>query len=290
MTIEQPVVIKRTIPDFEIAASKFERYDVIQNAVIDSFDAAVLEDPDPVNTLACMLLDAISELDADDAELVLDVVKQYLSQIEGDTAEKRKIVRRYALIIIEDIKNQVLATIKTNTLIVHLVQKDLIVFGKTVKVIKPDGEISLYKEINDKKNIRRYAYTGFKKSYYEKYGFESDDERRFAIILEEDKDVIRWIKPPQNQMGIFYKPSSQYNPDFLVETATDKYMFEVKGADSLSDPDVLLKKHEGEEWCKYASMTDADSKNWHYRLIAGDKIQTGNSLRVILSFATDING
>lgn len=290
MHIERPIVIKRTVRDFAIESSKIERYDVVNNQLLESFDAGILEDPNPVNTLACMLLDSISEFDADDAELVLDVVNQYLAQVEGDDAEKRKIVRRYAAIILEDIRNQVLDSIKTETHIVHVVQKDLIVFGKTIKVTKPDGEINLYKEVADKKNIRRYVFTGFKKSYYDKYGFDSDDERQMAIILEEDKDVVKWIKPPLNQMGIFYKPGSQYNPDFLVETTSDKYMIEVKASNDLRDPDVLLKKHEGEEWCKYASITDADGKKWHYRLISGDNIMTGNTLKYTLSLSSDIVG
>lgn len=288
MHIEKPIVIKRTVRDFAIESSKIERYDVVNNQLLESFDASILEDPNPVNTLACMLLDSISEFDADDAEIVLDVVNQYLTQVGGDDAEKRKIVRRYATIILEDIRNQVLDSIKTETYIVHVVQKDLIVFGKTVKVTKPDGEINLYKEIADKNNIRQYVFTGYKKSYYDKYGFDSDDERRMAIILEEDKDVLKWIKPPLNQMGIFYKPGSQYNPDFLVETKTDKYMIEVKASNDIKDPDVMLKKHEGEEWCKYASITDADGKKWHYRLIAGDNIMTGNTLKYTLSLSSDI--
>lgn len=290
MTIRRLVVIKRTIKDFAIESSKIERYDVVNNNLLDSFDAAILEDPNPVNTLACMLLDAISEFDADDADLVLDVVKQYLSQIEGDDAEKRKIIRRYAVSILEDIKAQVQAAMDIETRIVYKVQKEMILFGKVAKTIKPDGEVSLYKDIPDKRNIRRYAFTGFKKSYYAVNSFDSDDERRMAIVLEEDPDVLKWIKPPLNQMGIFYKPGAQYTPDFLVETKNEKFMIEVKGADSLTDVDVLQKKHEGEEWCKYASMTDADGKKWHYRLIDGGKIQTGSSLNLILSFATDIVG
>jgi len=46
--------------------------------------------------------------------------------------------------------------------------------------------------------------------------FDSDTERLFSIILEEDPDVIRWIKPPLNQLGLFWQAGQQYNPDFLV--------------------------------------------------------------------------
>ena len=42
-----------------------------------------------MNTLACMLLDSISELSYDDADFVIDVVEQYLSQIPGDEVYRR---------------------------------------------------------------------------------------------------------------------------------------------------------------------------------------------------------
>jgi len=81
-------------------------------------------------------------------------------------------------------------------------------------------ELILFQAVSGTKNI--------KKSYYEKNGFDSDAERKFAVVLEADKSVLRWIKPPQNQMGIYYAAGQQYTPDFLVETADKKYMVEVK--------------------------------------------------------------
>ena len=273
---------------FVIESSQVERYDVINNQLLESLDATILEDPNPVNTLACLLLDNISEFDSDNAEYILDIVHQYLAQIEGEEENKRQVVRRYASMMLEDIKKQVLTAIKVETRITYKVQKAFITFGKQIKVIKPDGEVNLHKEVFDKKNIRKYVFTGYKKSYYEKYGFDSDAERKFAVILEEDSSVIRWIKPPLNQMGIYYSAGQQYTPDFLVETETDKYMVEVKAKTDVRNEDVLLKKREGEIWCKYASIVDADNKSWNYRLIADEHIIIGNRLTSILGFAEDI--
>ena len=56
------------------------------------------------------------------------------------------------------------------------------------------------------------------------------NERSIAVVLEEDEDVVRFIKPPLNQLGLFYRAGKQYNPDFLVETKDCKYMVEVKAA------------------------------------------------------------
>ena len=86
--------VKRTIADFEVAVAKIERFDAINQQVLASIDAQILEVDDALNTLACMLLDSISELSYDDADFIIDIVEQYLSQIEGEEEDKRRIVRR----------------------------------------------------------------------------------------------------------------------------------------------------------------------------------------------------
>ena len=73
--------VKRTIPDFEVAMAKIERFDAINQQLLSVVDAQVLEVKDAMNTLACMLLDAISELSYDDADFVIDVVEQYLMEV-----------------------------------------------------------------------------------------------------------------------------------------------------------------------------------------------------------------
>ena len=64
--------------------AKIERFDAINQQLLSVVDAQILEVNDAMNTLACMLLESISELSYDDADFVIDVVEQYLSQIPGD--------------------------------------------------------------------------------------------------------------------------------------------------------------------------------------------------------------
>ncbi|MFR6397578.1 DEAD/DEAH box helicase [Ruminococcus sp.] len=220
--------VKRTITDFEIAKAQIERYDAINQQLLSVIDAQILEVNDAMNTLACMLLDTISELSFDDADFVIDVVEQYLSQIDGSEEEKRQIVRRYASMIVNDIRKQIYDHVDRKTEDIHLIQKDLIIFKKFIKSVKQDGQVHFDKPFTDKSNIKKYLFTGYKKAYYPSNAFDSDSERLFSIILEEDPDVIRWIKPPLNQLGLFWKAGQQYNPDFLVETTTGKFMVEVK--------------------------------------------------------------
>lgn len=277
--------IKRTIADFEVAMAKIERFDAINQQLLTLVDAQVLEVSDSMNTLACMLLDSISELSYEDADFVIDVVEQYLSQIPGDEDEKRKIVRRYASLIVNDMRKQIYEHMDRKTQDIHLVQKDLILFRKFIKNVKEDGQVKFDKPFSDKSNIKKYLFTGYKKSYYPSNAFDSDTERIFSIILEEDPDVIRWIKPPLNQLGLFWKAGQQYNPDFLVETTTGKFMVEVKAQNEVTSDEVVAKAREGIKWCKFASTSDPDKKTWEYKLISDDNIKLGNTCKFTLGTA-----
>ncbi len=279
-------VLKRNIMDFDIAASKIERYDSINKELLSSFDALALIDDNPRNTLACMLLD-MPELSSDDADFILDMVDQYLALIEGSDEDKKKIVRRYAKIIFDDISKQIRSNIVDKLDYKYQIQKDIITFKRGIKNIKQDGIKNIRKPFDDKKNIRKYVFEGYKKSYYEKNSFDSDTERIFSIILEDDKDVLKWIRLEQNQLGIFWK-NGQYNPDFLVETDTDKYIIEVKGANEKDNPDVISKAQEAIKWCEYASQCDIDHKKWGYRLILDENIKPGNTFKFTIGLAQNI--
>lgn len=277
--------VKRTIDDFEVAMAKIERFDAINQQLLSVVDAQILEVCDAMNTLACMLLDSISELSYDDADFVIDVVEQYLSQIPGDEENKRRIVRRYASLIVADIRKQIYEHMDKKTQDVHIIQKDLILFRKFVKNIKEDGKVKFDKPFTDKSNIKKYLFTGYKKSYYPANAFDSDTERLFSIILEEDPDVIRWIKPPLNQLGLFWKAGQQYNPDFLVETTAGKFMVEIKALNEVTSEEVVSKAIEGIKWCRFASTADPDHKPWEYKLISDDNIHLGNTCKYTLGTA-----
>lgn len=284
----KPFTVKRNISDFDVAASRIERYDTVNDKLLQVLDADALIVENPENMLAVSLLESIPEFSSDDAEFILDVVKQYLALIDGTDDEKKKIVRRYATVIVEDLRKQIYESKEESTEFVFSVQKDLIVFGTFVKNMKENGRLNYKKEVPDKKNIKQYLFEGYKKSYYAENAFDSDDERRLSVILEEDSDVIRFIKPPLNQLGLFYKAAKQYNPDFLVETTDKKYMIEVKAANQTDNEDVQEKAKAALKWCECASKVDADGKTWEYRLVPGDKIVVGNTFKYVIGMAVPI--
>lgn len=128
-----------------------------------------------------------------------------------------------------------------------------------------------------KKIIRKYIFEGYKKSFYPEKSLDSDD------------DVVRYIKPPLNQMGLYYRAGKQYNPDLLVETKDAKYMIEIKAANQTEQEDVLEKARAGMKWCECASQVDADGKKWKCRMIPGDKISIGNTFKYVAGMAVQIS-
>lgn len=282
-------VPKVNVQSFELEKSKIERYDIINNKFLEAVDAYALEVSDPTNLLACAIFDRMTDISAEESvDYILGIVTSYLSQIKGTDDEKKAIVRRYATIITDDIINQINRNAQVETKEICNKQKNLLIFKSFTKTVKVDGVVNYKTQIQEKNKIGRYLFNGYKKSYYEENSFDSDSERLFSVVLEEDTDVIKWIKPPLNQMGIFWQAGSQYNPDFLVETKDKKYMVEVKASNEVQNPEVAAKAQEAKKWCKYATEIDPDNKPWVYCLIKDNNIKTGNTCKFILGLSEPV--
>ena len=127
----------------------------------------------------------------------------------------------------------------------------------------------------DKNNIAKYLFGGFEHCLYSVEKFQSDSERRLAVILERER--AKWFKPRKGQFQLFYKwgaEQPEYQPDFVAETMGGIYMLEPKSRAELDDDEVKLKQEVAVEWCahatEYASATGG--KPWKYALIPHDVI------------------
>jgi type III restriction enzyme len=131
--------------------------------------------------------------------------------------------------------------------------------------------------LSDLSNIKKYVFGGFSKCLYEIQKFDVDTERRFAVILEDDGDVLKWFKPARNQFQIYYNKDQAYEPDFVVETKKQLFLCEPKRADQMQNPEVVAKRAAASEWCKHATehAREHGGKKWSYLLIPHDAI-TGN--------------
>jgi type III restriction enzyme len=146
----------------------------------------------------------------------------------------------------------------------------------------PAGEVVRQYDtpIDNKIDIRKMLFGGFKKCLYPTQKFDSDTERRFTVVIEKDKAVIKWFKPGKGVFQIRYSNDADYEPDFVVETETEKLICEPKGADRMQDPVVLAKARAAATWCKHATEHEKANhgKPWRYLLIPHDAIADNMTL------------
>ena len=128
--------------------------------------------------------------------------------------------------------------------------------------------------VADPQRIRSLVFGGFSKCCYSRQRFDSDTERRFALIL--DRDALRWLKPTPHDLHIYYSHEDKYHPDFVVETVDAKYICETKAANEVDDPVVQLKAKAARAWCEHASVEDG--KPWKYVLLPHSAIQHSATL------------
>jgi type III restriction enzyme len=122
----------------------------------------------------------------------------------------------------------------------------------------------------DKSNMAKYLFSGFERCLYPLQKFQSDPERKLAVILE--RESLKWFKPAKGQFQIYYKRGAEhpeYQPDFVAETEKYIYMLEPKAANQMEDAEVLAKRDVAVEWCKHASQhaLTYGGKPWQYLLI-----------------------
>jgi type III restriction enzyme len=124
-------------------------------------------------------------------------------------------------------------------------------------------------------DTRKHVYGGFTKCCYPLQKFDTDPERRLAVIIDGDASAEKWIKPARNQFRIDYRSGEAYEPDFVVETKMRMLICEVKAQNELDDAAVMAKAAAATKWCKTATEHAAGggTRPWVYLLIPDDQIR-----------------
>jgi type III restriction enzyme len=126
---------------------------------------------------------------------------------------------------------------------------------------------------------------GFQHCLYPQQKFDSDSERRFAVICDSDPTVQKWFKPAPNVFRIDYKYGISYEPDFVIETTSEKILCEPKRASEMGTEVVGLKSAAATEWCRHATEYERQNngKPWRYALIPHDAITSTATFTGLLS-------
>ena len=135
--------------------------------------------------------------------------------------------------------------------------------------------------------IKQMLFGGFEKCLYPLQKFDSDTERRFAVLLE--RDAQKWFKPAKGQFQIYYKLGTEqpeYVPDFVAETDNCILMVETKAKTDMASAEVQSKADAARRWCQHATAyaQQQGTKPWHYLLIPHDEVKEDRRLTDFLRF------
>ncbi len=139
-----------------------------------------------------------------------------------------------------------------------------------------------YRETPDELGrIKQMVFGGFARCLYPVQKFDSDTERKFAVMLE--RDAIKWFKPAKGQFQMFYKLGAEqpeYVPDFVAETDHHLLMCETKARNEMTAADVVAKARSGVLWCQHASdhARTTGAKPWKYLLVPHDAVTADKRL------------
>lgn len=134
--------------------------------------------------------------------------------------------------------------------------------------------------VDNKFYIKGMLFGGFRRCCYGYQKFDSDSERRFAVLLEDDAMVEKWLRPAYGQLRLYYNHDREYLPDFVVETAAEKFLVEIKRAADMDEAEVQAKARAAAEWCRSATLHELEQggKPWRYLLVPHDAVKASATL------------
>ena len=302
-----PREIRYELERFEVDFSKghfdfIERKErIVRRNLVDSKQELleVVESGRTQNIKSKLLMLLLDEPEIDYSEMreeLVDALNQVLGYVHSYSADDQAAIRTL------DQNSQLIASRLYEQIRKHFVQ-EVISYGeaKVLPFVKIEpvylGERSgyprktLHEAIPSLHQIRRFIFHGFAKACHECYSFDSGTERNFAQILEQDGEVLTWLRPSAMQFNIHWgKDSRRYEPDFVVETRDCIYLVETKASKELSNEEVLAKAEAARQYCSLATdyTTKHGGKPWHYLLVSHLDIEPTFSFKYVCELSKSI--
>ena len=139
-----------------------------------------------------------------------------------------------------------------------------------------DEEIRKYTDKVPAYAVRKTIFGHFEKSCTNIAKFDSVPEHDFAVILERTPEIEKWLRPALGQLPLTYLGGTQYQPDFIVETANAIFIVEIKAQNELNDETTLLKAKAAQTYCDHVNAAfegQPNKKPWHFALIPAHDVQ-----------------
>lgn len=302
-----PREIRYELERFEVDFSKgqfdfTERKErIVRQNLVDSKQELidVVESGRTQNIKSKLLMLLLDEPEIDYSEMREELVyalNQVLEYVRSYSADAQTAIRTL------DQNSQLIASRLYEQIRKHFVQ-EVISYGeaKVLPFVKIEpvylGERSgyprktLHEAIPSLHQIRRFIFHGFAKACHECYSFDSGTERNFAQILEQDGEVLTWLRPSAMQFNIHWgRDSRRYEPDFVVETNDSIYLVETKASKELSNEEVLAKAEAARQYCSLATdyTTQHGGKPWHYLLVSHLDIEPTFSFKYVCELSKSI--
>lgn len=245
----------------------------------------------PVKLLISELIN-YSEIDYDEnADLLHKLANQAVNQLKANLSEDEKLkvlVFQWRKLIAERVYQQMMAHFRLHE--PEYQKPNVRPFTKI-----EDWNFSTLKDAERKDyrdehfpaiQVPKFIFRGFEKACHFEYKFDSRTEQTFSFILENDKDVLKWLRPAQNQFRIYWHHNTKlYSPDFIAETADCIYMIETKAANEMNTAEVQAKATSALKYCENATEFTAKhgGKTWKYVLIPHDKVAKNSSFRGVIT-------
>ncbi|MGD0958626.1 MAG: DEAD/DEAH box helicase family protein [Methylomonas sp.] len=225
------------------------------------------------------------------AELLYDLANQMVQHLQSYLSEDeaRSVLDRDRRLIAREIRAQMLANFWEKATAYQVQVSRGFTELKPCNYTATSGQTAHhYREtVTELSRIKQMLFGGFARCLYPLQKFDSDTERRFAIIL--DRDSLKWFKPAKGQFQIYYKLGAEqpeYVPDFVAETEMEVLMVETKARNDVNTEEVQAKADAAVRWCKHASDYGAEvgNKAWKYLLLPHDEITESRRLSDFLRF------
>ncbi|NCC50462.1 MAG: type III restriction endonuclease subunit R [Spartobacteria bacterium] len=291
--VQQKGEVKSGFHDFDLNTDPIQFQPVseeiirraLQSNEVDSVTGSGRIVPDRMDNLIVNEMLNKPEVDYDEqSELLFKLARQALTKLKSylKGPEVENVVQYHK----RDLADQIYSQMMPHFYLEEPEYEEPKVYG-FVEILEHNFEKQTADRIHDFKEtiqptsaIPSKVFGGFEKSCHSLYKFDSKTEKDFACLLEQDRQVLKWLRPARNQFYIYYNRNTQrYEPDFVVETADAIFMVETKIARDIDSEEVQKKAQAALNYCTGASKFTAANggKPWKYLLIPHDAVMLNMS-------------